>query len=142
MHLWILTEAINEFSHDTSYRVQSIHTFKLTRGLTNIRTVWILNNICRCPLLIPGKQYLVMGSLKMRAGSTEPIAEISRKSYVVEWRGSMKRRLPDLKKRCPPDTTEMSTVLTETAGSMTSMNKTKSYDAIKPFMLCSVLILI
>ena len=50
-----------------------------------------------------------MGQLTMRVGSTKTIAEISRDSYVEEWRGSMMRRIPKLKKRCLLMLTEMRT---------------------------------
>ena len=123
VHVRILTEAIDEYSHDTKYRVQLIHIFKLTRGVTTIGTVWILNNSCRCPLLLPGKQYLLMGSLSFSAAKTEPKAEINRQSYVEEWRGSMIRRLPQLHKRCSPFTTEMVKFLTKTSARITSTNK-------------------
>ncbi len=115
----ILSEAINEFNHDTNYRVRLIHTFKMTSSMTTVRSVWILGNLCRCPLLLPGKQYLLMGQLGMHAGSTDPIAEISQKSYVEEWKESMIRRLPDLKQRCPLSTTQMSTLVTNNIGSTT-----------------------
>lgn len=123
VHVRILTEAIDEYSHDTKYRVQLIHIFKLTRGVTTIGTVWILNNSCRCPLLLPGKQYLLMGSLSFSAAKTEPKAEINRQSSVEEWRGSMIRRLPQLHKRCSPFTTEMVKFLTKTSARITSTNK-------------------
>ena len=107
IHVKILSEAINELNHDTRYRVRVIHTFKLTSEIATVRSVWILENLCRCPLLVPGKQYLLMGRLGMLVGSTEPIAEITRQSYSEEWKGSMLRRLPDIKKRCPLNATEM-----------------------------------
>lgn len=113
IHVKILSEAINEFNHDTNYRVNLIHTFKMASTITTVRTVWILGNLCRCPLLLPGKQYLLMGRLGMRAGSTEPIAEINRQSYVEEWRESMIRRLPDLKNRCPSNITLIPTLATK-----------------------------
>lgn len=114
IHVKILSEDINEFNHDARYRVRLIHTFKLASGVTTVRNVWILGNQCHCPLLLPGKQYLLMGQLGMRAGSSEPIAEINRQSYVEAWKASMIRRLPTLKKRCRWKTTESSTLVTET----------------------------
>lgn len=114
IHVKILSEVINEFNHDANYRVRLIHTFKMTSGETTVRSIWILGNQCRCPLLLPGKQYLLMGRLGIRAGSSEPIAEINRQSYVEVWRGSMIRRLPALEKRCPLKTTQSSTLVTET----------------------------
>ena len=120
-HVKILSEAINEFNHDANYRIRLIHTFKITSGVTTVRSVWILGNQCHCPLLLPGKQYLLMGHLGMRAGSSEPIAEINRQSYVEVWKASMIRRLPTLKKRCPSKTTASSTLVTEIRGSTTGI---------------------
>ena len=111
VHVKILTEAINEVSLDTNYRVTVIHSFKMTATLTTLRSVRILNNVCHCPLLLPGKEYLVMGKLIMRVGLTKAIAVISRDSYVEDWRESMIRRVPDLKKRCPLSTTQMTTLV-------------------------------
>lgn len=121
IHVKILSEAINEFNHDANYRVRLIHTFKMKSGVTAVTIIWILGNQCRCPLLLPGKQYLLMGRLGMRAGSSEPIAEINRESYVEVWRESMIRRLPDLKKRCPLKTTQSSTLVAETTGYTTGI---------------------
>lgn len=113
----VLSEAINELSLDTRYRVRVIHSFKMNSELTALRSVWILSNLCHCPLLLPGKEYLLMGQMTMAVDSTTSIAQISRESYVEEWRESMVRRMPELKKRCPLKTTEMTTVeRTETRG--------------------------
>ena len=60
-----------------------------------------------------------MGQLTKRVGSSKTIAEISRESYVEEWRESMVRRMPVLKKRCPLRTTQMQELVrteTSTAG--------------------------
>ena len=113
VHVKIVSEAINELSLDTSYRVRVIHVFKMSSSLATFRSIWILSNLCHCPLLLPGKQYLLMGQMSTRVGSTKIIAEISRESYVEEWKRSMKRRMPELgKKRCPVmKTTQMSTLV-------------------------------
>ena len=121
VHVKILTEAINEVSLDTNYRVTVIHSFKMTTTLTTLRSVRILNNLCHCPLLLPGKEYLLMGQLTLRAGLTKAIAEISRDSYVEEWRESMVRRVPDLKKRCPLITTQMTTLVPTTPKNIEGM---------------------
>ena len=121
VHVKILTEAINEFSLDTNYRVTVIHSFKMTTTLPTLRSVRILNNLCHCPLLLPGKEYLLMGQLTMRAGLTKATAEISRDSYVEEWRESMVRRVPNLKKRCPLITTQMTTLVPTTPKSIEGM---------------------
>ena len=118
VHVKILTEAINEVSLDTNYRVTVIHSFKMTTTLTTLRSVRILNNLCHCPLLLPGKEYLLMGKLIVRAGLTKAVAVISRDSYVEDWRESMIRRLPDLKKRCPLITTQMTTLVPTTPKSI------------------------
>lgn len=121
IHVKILSEAVNEFNHDSNYRVRLIHTFKLTSRVTTVRSIWIMGNKCHCPLLLPGKQYLLMGRLGMRAGSSEPIAEINRQSYVEEWKSSMIRRLPALKERCPLQTTQSSALEIETTGLTTGI---------------------
>lgn len=121
IHVKILSEAVNEFNHDSNYRVRLIHTFKLTSRVTTVRSMWILGNQCRCPLLLPGKQYLLMGRLGVRAGSSEPIAEINRQSYVEVWKSSMIRRLPALKERCPLRTTQSSALEIETTGLTTGI---------------------
>ena len=136
IHVKILSEAINEFNHDSNYRIRLIHTFKLTSGVTTVRSVWILGNQCHCPLFLPGKQYLLMGQLGMRAGSSEPIAEINRQSYVELWKASMIRRLPALKKRCPLKTTQSSTLLTDNTGFTTGISSYVSFDLVsRSFML-------
>jgi len=112
---------MNEVSHDANYRVRLIHTFKLTSRVTTVRSVWILGNQCHCPLLLPGEQYLLMGRLGMRAGSSELIAEIDRQSYVEAWKTSMIRRLPALKKRCPLKTTQSSSLQRQTTGLTTGI---------------------
>ena len=121
IHVEILSEAMNEFNHDANYRVRLIHTFKLTSGVTTVRSVWILGNQCHCPLLLPGKQYLLMGRLGTRAGSSEPIAEINRQSYVEVWKASIIRRLPALMKRCPLKTTQSSSLARQTTGLTTGI---------------------
>jgi len=121
IHVEILSEAMNEVSPDANYRVRLIHTFKLTSRVTTVRSVWILGNQCRCPLLLPGEQYLLMGRLGMRAGSSELRAEINRQSYVEVWKTSMIRRLPALKKRCPLQTTQSSSLPRQTTGLTTGI---------------------
>ena len=119
VHVKILSEAVNELSLDASYRVRVIHSFKMSSAEVTIRSVWILSNLCHCPLILPGKEYLFMGQLTKRVGSSKTIAEISRESYVEEWRESMVRRMPVLKKRCPLRTTQMQELVrteTSTAG--------------------------
>lgn len=119
VHVKILSEAVNELSLDASYRVKVIHSFKMSSAEVTIRSVWILRNLCHCPLILPGKEYLLMGQLTKRVGSSKTIAEISRESYVEEWRESMVRRMPVLKKRCPLRTTQMQKLVrteTSTAG--------------------------
>lgn len=116
VHVKILSEAVNELSLDASYRVRVIHSFKMSSAEVTIRSVWILSNLCHCPLIFPGKEYLLMGQLTKRVGSSKTIAEISRESYVEEWRESMVRRMPVLKKRCPLRTTQMQKLVrTETS---------------------------
>ena len=57
----------------------------------------------------------------MRVGLTKVIAEISRDSYVEEWRESMVSRMQDLKNRCPLITTQMTTPVATTPKSTEGM---------------------
>ena len=101
VHVRILTEGINESSLDTHYRISIINIFKMNSSLPTFRSVWILRNLCSCPLLRPGKQYLLTGKMTRLAGYTKIIAEVSRESYVEEWTRSMLTRMEEIKsKRC------------------------------------------
>ena len=142
IHVEILSEAMNEVSHDANYRVHLIYTFKLTSRVTTVRSVWILGNQCHCPLLLPGEQYLLMGRLGMRAGSSEPIAEINRQSYVEVWKASMIRRLPALKKRCPLKTTQSSSLEMQTTGLTTGILYISydSFDLVSESLMFNVII--
>ena len=110
----ILSEGINELSLDTNYRVRFIHMFKMKSSLPTFRSVWILSNLCSCPLLLPGKQYLLMGKRTRMVGSTKVIAEVSRESYVEEWNGALLRTMQDLRKRCQLMKTTQTTTLVRT----------------------------
>ena len=91
----------NELSLDTHYRISIINIFKINSSLPTFRSVWILKNLCSCPLLRPGKQYLLTGKMTRFASYTKIIAEVSRESYVEEWTRSMLRRMEEIKtKRC------------------------------------------
>ena len=114
VHIRILSEGINELSLDTNYRVRFIHMFKMKSSLPTFRSVWILSNLCSCPLLLPGKQYLLMGKMTRMVGSTKVIAEVSRESYVEEWNGSLLRTMQDLRKRCQLMKTTQTTTLVRT----------------------------
>ena len=101
VHVRILTEGINELSLDTNYRISIINIFKMKSSSATFRSVWILSNLCSCPLLHPGKQYLLTGKMTRVAGSTKIIAEVSQESYVEEWTKSMLTRMEEMKsKRC------------------------------------------
>lgn len=96
-----------------TYQVFVIRSYKKSSEISTVGTVWIPIDSCRCPFLVPGKEYLLMGQMTM-VGSTKVGVKVRRDGYVEEWKGSMLRKLRAAKHRCRQEPTMRPTPLATT----------------------------
>ncbi|XP_015759282.1 PREDICTED: serine-rich adhesin for platelets-like [Acropora digitifera] len=96
-----------------TYQVFVNRSYKKSSEISTVGTVWIPIDSCRCPFLVPGKEYLLMGQMTM-VGSTKVGVKVRRDGYVEEWKGSMLRKLRAAKHRCRQEPTMRPTPLATT----------------------------
>lgn len=106
VHIRTITATID------TYQVFVIRSYKSSE-ISTVGTVWIPIDSCRCPFLVPGKEYLLMGQITM-VGSTRVGVKVRRDGYVEEWKGSMLRKLRAAKHRCRQESTMRPTSLATT----------------------------
>ena len=97
----ILMESYNTTSHERFYVVRIKGTFKPGLHLKIKERIWATNaHACKCPDLLRGKDYVIMGNLQSDPGRQEPRLTVQPRSFVREWKRGMKRRLDSLNKFC------------------------------------------
>ena len=106
VHIRTITATID------TYQVFVIRSYKSSE-ISTVGTVWIPIDSCRCPFLVPGKEYLLMGQMTM-VDSTRVGVKVRRDGYVEEWKGSLLRKLRAAKHRCWQEPTMRPTSLATT----------------------------
>lgn len=107
VHIRTITATID------TYQIFVIRSYKKSSEISTVGTVWIPIDSCRCPFLVPGKEYLLMGQMTM-VGSTRVGVKVRRDGYVEEWKGSTLRKLRAAKHRCRQEPTMRPTSLATT----------------------------
>ena len=100
VHIRMITSTIDK------YQVYVIRSYKNSSEISTVGSVWIPIDSCRCPFLVPGKEYLLMGQMTM-VGSTRVGVKVRlrRDSFIEEWKGSLLRKLRAAKHRCRQEPT-------------------------------------
>ena len=102
-------ESVDDITHDTKYYVRVKHTFKSKVVLKKKTHIVVLYNKCKCPELLPRKDYLVMGFLSQSESEDEPQLVLDRQSFVQLWKPLMMKKLKPLKNiTCPNKPTRAS----------------------------------